>query len=49
MNRTLLDVYFSPVNGNAGDVREGDRLTDEWRALHHRAFTLAETLLRASR
>lgn len=49
MNRTLLDIYFSPVNGNAGDAREGDRLNDEWRALHHRASTLAEELLRSSR
>jgi hypothetical protein len=49
MNRTLLDIYFSPVNGNASDERDGDRLNEEWRALHHRAFTLAETLLRASR
>jgi hypothetical protein len=49
MNRTLLDIYFSPVNGNASDESEGDRLNDEWRDLHHRAFSLAETLLRASR
>jgi hypothetical protein len=49
MNRTLLDICFSPVDGNAGDERKGDRLNDEWRALHHRAFTLAEDLLRSSR
>lgn len=49
LNRGLLDLYFSPVNGNAADEREGQQLNEEWRALHQRAFALADALLRASR
>ncbi len=49
LNRGLLDLYFSPVNGNAASEREGEQLNDEWRALHDRAFAFADALLRASR
>ena len=49
LNRALLDIYFSPVNGNAQDDQEAKQLQGEFEQLHHRAFTLAETLLRASR
>jgi hypothetical protein len=49
LNRALLDVYFSPVNGNARSESEGERLTSQWSELHRHAFTLCDSLLRASR
>ena len=49
LNRALTDVYFSPVNGNASNERDGERLTDAFRELHGRAFSLADALLRTSR
>ena len=49
LNRALLDIYFSRVNGNAQDDQEAEQLQGEFEQLHNRAFTLAEMLLRASR
>lgn len=48
LNRALLDIYFSPVNGNAADDAEAEDLQQRFEALHSRAFSLAEALLRAS-
>ena len=42
----MLDIYFSPMNANAPNEREAERLQVEWEQLHHRAFVLAESLLR---
>lgn len=49
LHRALLDVYFSPVNGNARDEREAERLQSELERLHRHAFELANALLRPSR
>jgi hypothetical protein len=48
LNRALLDIYFSPVNGNAANQAEAEALQSRFEALHSRAFTLADTLLRNS-
>ena len=49
LNRALLDIYFSPVNGNADSDAEAEALQARIEALHSRAFSLADALLRASR
>lgn len=49
LNRALLDIYFSPVNGNAAGDAEAEALQGRMEALHSRAFSLADALLRAGR
>jgi hypothetical protein len=49
LNRGLNDIYFSPINGNATNDTEAEVLQRRFEALHSRAFSLADTLLRASR
>ena len=47
LNRALADVYFSPANGNAADEAEAEQLQRRFAALHSRAHSLADALLRA--
>jgi hypothetical protein len=47
--RAPLDIYFSPVNGNAADDAEAEELQQRYDALSSRAASLADALLRAGR
>jgi hypothetical protein len=49
LSRLLLDLYFHPAVGTAASAAEGERLQQQFEALHSRALSLAEALLRASR
>jgi hypothetical protein len=43
-NRGIVDIQFHPVNGDASTAQEGNRLTDQLRALHGRSYELAAAL-----
>jgi|tagenome__1003787_1003787.scaffolds.fasta_scaffold20774367_1 hypothetical protein len=49
LNRAVLDIYFTPANGNARDEAEGERLNAELSALHSDAFARADAVRRAYR
>lgn len=44
LDRAMLDVRFSPVNGNATDDAEAQELQQRFEALHARASSLAARL-----
>jgi hypothetical protein len=47
--RAPLDIYFSPVNGNAANEAEANELQQRYDALSSRASALATALLHAGR
>jgi hypothetical protein len=43
-NRSIMDIQFHPVNGDATTEDEGRRLTAVLRAVHERSFELVREL-----
>jgi hypothetical protein len=47
LNRALADIYFHPGNLNARNEQEAEALQRRWEQLHGRAYSIADTLIRA--